>query len=369
MEKKLNILFLTIALLSFIACQNEVKEAHVEEAPTVQVKDSVKKKVEKLTDNRGRHHHIHNIDTTDLDNDSILIDSLTVATDSMRLRILAVGNSYSRDAYSYVPYILSELVPGLNLDFTIMYYPGRPLKDQWRAYQSGKAEYQRDTYTTEQGVWHTEKNMALKAELDSLREWDLVMFQQASGSSPMYETYQPALNNLISTTRSLLPNAKIGWLLTPAHPDGYSKMPAATSTDMWQLICDAVGMLMSDEDMDLIIPGGTAIQNARQTYLDSLGIFGHMTADGLHLQDGIPCLIEAMTVAQSIINFYNIRTSISHCTLRPTQQWAEERNIPEMNGNVIEGTDDDYRLCKRIALTAVSNPYTLRTIFKLKVED
>lgn len=293
--------------------------------------------------------------------DTLQSDSIAATNHDIRkqMRILSIGNSFARDAFSYVPFILNELLPGLDLQITIMYYPGRPLEAQWSAYKNATPEYQRDTYTTAQGKWLTEKSMPLTQELDSLKQWDIIVFQQASGSSPSYDTYQPHLRNLVGEARAKVSQAKVGWLLTPAHPDGYRDMPVATSMDMWKLICEASKRAVRDEKIDILFPAGTAIQNARQTPLDSLGNFGHMSFEGLHLQDGIPCLIEALTIAQQILNYYHIPLSITASKLRPTQQWAEDRKIPEMNGNVLEGSEEDYSLCKRIALYAVGNPYSL----------
>lgn len=353
-----------VAALFICGCNGKEKKT-VEPAAPVAAVDTVPEPVEKpkpkLQDKDQWHNHVHIIqpDTMPILLDSIIAEELSCSNDSMQLRILSIGNSFSRDAFSYVPFILNELMPGLNLQMTIMYYGGRPLKDHHNALSTGAEEYQRDTYTTEQGKWITEHKNALPTELDSLRQWDLIIFQQASGSSPIYSTYQPYLHALIDKARTNHPDAKVGWLLTPAHPDGYKKMPTATSNDMWELICDVAEQIEQEERFDVVFPGGTAIQNARQTHLDSLGIFGHMSADGLHLQEGLPCLIEAYTIAQKLMNLYNMPHNILFSSLRPTQKWAKERNIPEMNGTVIEGSIEDYDLCKRIALRAIAQPYSL----------
>lgn len=311
---------------------------------------NLKKKHERVIDTLE-----HVIDSTD----TITTDTIANVSDTINLRILSIGNSFARDAFSYVPFLLQELIPNLNLQLTIMYYPGRPLEDHWKAYQNKTVEYQRDTYTTAQGRWNTEKGKMLNPEVDSLRRWDIIVLQQASGASPKYDTYHPHLYNFLTEIRSKVPMAKLAWLLTPAHPDGYSKMPVATSDEMWEMICDAVGDLMDYNWFDMMFPAGTAIQNARHTSLDDYGDFGHLSAEGLHLQDGIPCLIEAYTITQVLLNQLNLPLSINACTLHPTQAWAESKRIPEMNGKVIEGTDEDYILSKRLALRAIREPYKL----------
>lgn len=366
---KLFSIIISVLMLSVVGCQEDKADADSVDAQNVSdVKQVVSE--EKLTaaDSKLKQPRYsilndtlrNNIDTLEVDSIAIAnADSLYLQGDTIDLHILSIGNSYSRDALCYVPFILNELLPKVRLHLTIMYRGGRPLKDHWSAMQSGRKEYQRDTYTTESGKWKTESARDLVSEMDSTNNWDLIIFQQASGNSPSYDTYQPYLSNLIKTARLNFTNTKIGWLLTPAHPNGYDKMPTLTSTDMWQLICDATEQVTRDEKIDVVLPGGTAIQNARHTRLDSLGVFGHLTYEGLHLQDGLPRLIESYTLAQAFINFFHLGGNILNSTLRPTQQWALEHRIPEMHGLVIEGTDEDYSLCKRLALTAISNPYVL----------
>lgn len=369
MMLKLLSIFMSVLMLSVAGCQEEQVDPNTIETDS-QSTISNNATTEKLTaaDSKLKHPRYsilndtlrNNIDTLEVDSIAIAnADSLFLQGDTIDLRILSIGNSFSRDALCYVPFILNELLPTVRLHLTIMYRGGRPLKDHWSAMQSGGKEYQRDTYTTENGMWKTENARDLVSEMDSTNNWDLIIFQQASGHSPSYDTYQPYLSNLIRTVRTNFTNTKIGWLLTPAHPNGYEKMPTLTSTDMWQLICDATEQVTRDEHIDVVLPGGTAIQNARHTRLDSLGVFGHLTYEGLHLQDGLPRLIESYTLAQAFINFFHLGGNILNSTLRPTQQWALEHRIPEMHGLVIEGTDDDYALCKRLALTAISNPYVL----------
>lgn len=347
----------------FVQCsESQLKVEPQTPAPVSQKTAKPAKPVVKVADKDAKHHHNHITVLDTLAADTLLVDTVAVdslVADTMQLRILAIGNSFARDAYSYVPFLLHELIPGLQLQFTIMYFPGRPLRDHCTALQSGAREYQRDVYTTSADRWRTEKGHALPAEIDSLLHWDVVLMQQASGASPFYDTYQPYLHELLTAVRANHPEAKYGWLLTPSHPDGYKNMPTVTSDDMWQLICDAVERVTTDEHFDFILPAGTAVQNARHSYLDSLGVFGHLSADGLHLQDGIPCLIEALTITQQLLQELRIPKSISTVTLRPTQQWATERHIPEMHGAVLEPTESDLTFCKRLALRAVANPFSL----------
>ena len=48
-----------------------------------------------------------------------------------KVRVLSIGNSFSRDAFSYVPFIIEDLVPGVQVDSGIMYIGGCSLERHW----------------------------------------------------------------------------------------------------------------------------------------------------------------------------------------------------------------------------------------------
>jgi hypothetical protein len=112
--------------------------------------------------------------------------------------------------------------------------------------------------------------------------------------------------------------------------------------------------------VEYIIPCGTAIQNARYTIVDKHGDFGHLSYDGDHLQEGLPCLLEAYVAAQFFCNLYGLGSTVSSCTIETSQEWVDSKHIPGKHGSAINGTREEYDICKRCALAAIEHPYEIQ---------
>ena len=52
----------------------------------------------------------------------------TMADTPSRVRVLSIGNSFARDAFAYVPFLIEELSPGTKVDFSILYIGGCSLE-------------------------------------------------------------------------------------------------------------------------------------------------------------------------------------------------------------------------------------------------
>jgi len=197
------------------------------------------------------------------------------------LRILAIGNSFSEDA---IENNLWELLDAAGIPAVIgnMYIGGCTLERHYGNSRTDAAEYRfrliRNGKTVEKyGVRLSE---ALAAE-----PWTHVSFQQASGVSGLYATYDPYLAELLKYAEARVPEgatfmfhqtwaySKDSW-----HPEFpvYGK----DQQRMYGFICNAVASALADHpQITLLIPSGTAVQNARTS---SLG--DSMNRDGFHLE-------------------------------------------------------------------------------------
>ena len=278
------------------------------------------------------------------------------------LNILVIGNSYSYDSFSYVPYIVRKNLPNARLNLAILYQGGASLQDHLSNIQNDTAYAGYAHYFADETQWTVESNSVSVADALALKDWDIITFQQASADSRDYSTYS-TLGDLIDAVHGIVDYpVKFGWVMTPAWADGHSSL-VGTSAQMYADIVDCVENLVKDYPVEAVFPYGTAIQNARGTSLDSLGTFGHLTYDGTHLAEGIPCLVAAYANFLEIVKLSgnDCRSIIGEQT-RPDAAWISGQNIPGQHGSSVGVSDANCLLAQKCAVMASKFPMEVSTI-------
>ena len=282
-------------------------------------------------------------------------DPFKVRDDEIVINILSIGNSYSRDAFSYVPPIIEQSVKGVRVNLDILQIGGVGLEKHLDAILNNTPDFTFDHYQTEIQRWKSDYSFSI-GDLWKKKKWDIIVLQDGTVSSLSYDKTFDNVSRIIEIVRQYNPNARYCFMIIPTHAAGTSVPGNYSSDEEFDAISDVAGRLKDNHIVDDIIPCGTAIQLARKTYLDRLGDFGHLSYEGRHLQEGIPCYIEALTASQFIMDFFNVKGSIEDCPLIVDQQWVTDKSIPGQHGLVISGSSDDYALCKRCALNAIASP-------------
>lgn len=265
------------------------------------------------------------------------------------IKILGIGNSFTRDAVSYVPYLLRELFPNIHIVIGIIYGGGYSLSDHLNAMTNDK-QMAYDKYDHATNRWTTQnatENAIIKDE-----DWDIITLQQNSDNSNNYSTYQPFAGQLIKKIFNYAKSSvKICWLMTHVKP-------VENRDIFFENMVSAIKKVYEEEPIEYIFPCGLAIENARKTSLDSLGDYqdgGHLIySDGQHLQEGIPCLIEAYTFTLGVLKLIGRSyKSVFGSTLRVSDEWGVRNNIPERNGSCV-GVDDEqnYMIAQKCAIMA-----------------
>lgn len=249
------------------------------------------------------------------------------------LKILCIGNSFSRDSLSYVPIILNRL--NIDVEIGILYHAGCSMQNHWENRTTANY-YIFDHYTKSAGKWSssatgTNYNKTLADGLNAAA-WDVVVFQQNSLNSTTYSTYQPYLNNLIDYIVGTLPNVKIWWNLTHAYAVGYSGISSMTDSDN---MADAVKVnakkVLEETAVQMVLPYGVAVQLARHdSTLDNIsGLNDLCQSDYLHLHDGIGCQVAAYANAEAILRYLGIKKSVMGDTLSVDSTFLTTYAIPE----------------------------------------
>lgn len=115
------------------------------------------------------------------------------------IKVLAIGNSFSQDAETYIHRIASA--SGIELMMSNLYIGGCTLERHHQNIETDEPAYE----YTKTGA---EKRMASIREALEEEKWDFVTMQQASGYSGQYETYQPHLAALSEYVRKYAPQAE-----------------------------------------------------------------------------------------------------------------------------------------------------------------
>lgn len=194
------------------------------------------------------------------------------------LKILMVGNSYSIDTMQYVHSIAQNLGVA-NVKLGVLYIASCHLTKHLSNARSDAASY--TYYTNTDGSWTSQANYRMKDAVLS-DNWDYISFQQASASSGVPRTYDD-LAPLLEIVEGWCPTAKYVWNMTWAYQKDTERVEynsyVKNQNIMYEAIVSTVQeKILTNEKIDQVIPVGTAVQNARTTYLGDT-----VTRDGYHL--------------------------------------------------------------------------------------
>ncbi|MFP7414375.1 DUF4886 domain-containing protein [Priestia filamentosa] len=264
------------------------------------------------------------------------------------LRILTIGNSFSDDATQWLYDIAKSA--GANVIIGNLSMSGQSLQGHWEQISGDLAAYRYFKYSSSGSTTTTGKTMefGLKDE-----NWDIISLQQVSGKAGVYSTFQPYLNDIISYIKGLAtnPNMKFAFHRTWAYATGanHTDFPLYNSDQMtmYHAISDGYLQAMKETNIDIIIPSGTAIQNARSSaYLKAIGT--ELTRDGYHLDLGMGRYIAGLTFFETLI-----------ATRFQKDIFTDVSFIPNIDG---DDTAFNAYLAKVAVKTAKVNPFNVTTI-------
>lgn len=228
--------------------------------------------------------------------------NLVSNTKPQSLKILAIGNSFSADAFAWLWPLAMEC--GLK-DVTLgnLYIGGCSLQTHWQNAKENAKHY--EYYKTSDGQWTSQMEISLH---DGISDecWDIITLQQSSGFSGIPASYgeENCLANLIHYIHlhKANPHVKLAWHMTWAY-DQDSTHPhfvfyGHDQHQMYTDIMKAVQQVIVPRGIfDYFIPVGTAIQNVRTCSIEE-----PLTRDGFHLSLGLGRYIAALTWLYTLTN-------------------------------------------------------------------
>ena len=267
------------------------------------------------------------------------------------IRVLAIGNSYTLDALSYTWVIANTA--GLDDAVYCIY----AVTAEGASLQQWASMYAADKPVS---MIKMAGSLLMPQKTGTLRQllaqnWDVVTIQQNSTNQIYYHTFRPYIRQLIDGIRQSCPNPNvaIAYQMSWSYGNGY-KFTGPTGEERWKIICDVAQMQIKRDGIDIIIPCGTAIQNARNTSLETAR---DLTRDGTHLCYGVGRYVAGVCWLQSIIapiyhlNLKGVR-ALHHTYLYEDELFADYAEREDV-------TSENYLLCQLCAIDACASPFQL----------
>ena len=224
------------------------------------------------------------------------------------LRILFIGNSFTKDAVEHLPKMVSAAdIPTLKM--VHLYYGGRTIPEYADGYAT-KSDYTCYKYNPGTSLWlsYTGYNIQQIVKSDT---WDIVCLQEHTGNSCGWiwnDTEKNAIQGLIADIRADQSGhtPKFVYIMSQAYFNmdkiGTAQRPYknfTTQDEMFDVIVAQARKVLDQTDVEQIIPTGTVLQNLRTSPLNN---DMDLTRDGYHMDYGLSRYAAACAVFESIIS-------------------------------------------------------------------
>ncbi|MBQ9391966.1 MAG: DUF4886 domain-containing protein [Lachnospiraceae bacterium] len=201
-------------------------------------------------------------------------------TGKRSIRILSLGNSYSVDAFAYLPSLMSKIHPEIDLSFTLLWGGMTSIQNHYTFITTNQGSYTKHIFVN--GNWTTTTGIKLSSY--DFSGYDLLILHQFSKMGDDYNTIIPAtgtnyLNELIGEIKNRGFTGQIGWMITPAFTD---KLPYTSNLGNYgnahfDLLAEVTKRIVEYNEnnnikISIVIPCGTALQFARSIIDDFTNI-------------------------------------------------------------------------------------------------
>lgn len=269
---------------------------------------------------------------------------------SGHLKVLAIGNSFVDGPMAYFDAIVRA--SGIDRDQLCVYSAVK---------SSASLEYWATTCENGDSVSISRRSGAItmpttRAPLKELLEqdWDVVTVQQVSTLSQKPNSLSPYLSYLVNQIRKHCPNKDVVIAWQQVWSKWYEDTGMEKSLQDWENI-NSVVRITPGYGVDMIIPTGTAIQNARATELNT----PHgLTRDGGHLAYGVGRYVAACTWFEALLAPVFGVSVVGNTAVHAITEAEQENSVYE----AVSVTDENRTLCQQCAAAAVNSPFEVTEI-------
>lgn len=247
------------------------------------------------------------------------------------MKLLAVGNSFSQDATTFLHQ--TAAAQGVDLEVTNLYIGGCSLERHYQNLLSGKSEYALQLNGQPTGEMVSLPDM-LRAE-----KWDWIVTQQASHDSGWADTYEPFLSYLINAFYEMAPTAKLALQETWAYEitSNHACFPRYHNDqlEMYDKLRLCYSMAAKNHTLPLI-PCGDVIQRLRKKAPFCVQKGGRsLCRDGFHMSYSYGRYLLACTWLAKLFDI-----SVKENVFTPE---SEEETVPSLLQLIRETVDEEMQ--------------------------
>lgn len=287
---------------------------------------------------------------------------------SSQIRILDIGNSFSKGSLTYVPDLVTAA--GIDTSNLCIYHAMRSsgsFKTWYDCFYGSDSSSVSYTITknlggiTQPAINHSAtpgNNGEVFRQLLEENTWDIVIIHQVSGYAGDYDMWGSNgdggyLKELLGLIRHYQPAATIGTHLTHAS----NRISEGDTYSEWYRISESIRKLRDDYSIDFIIPVGTAIENLRNSSLNTTS--NNFSMDNHHLAAGAGLYVASCAYFQTVLSpIYN--KSIYGNTFRYSVKESEKKQGFE--DNFIDVTDDNAEKLQQCSIFAWNDMFNISDI-------
>lgn len=309
-------------------------------------------------------------------NKSVQSEDELILNSRKSIKILCFGNSFTQDAFAYVPFILKNIAPELDVTIGIAYISGCTLQQHWANFTDKDTIVEGRTYAPKEYVFYKNVNAGAwsytYSGVDDILAndgWDIVTFQQNSGYSVRdYDRYyKPYINTLHEILLTKLGrDVLIAWNLV----HGSNSSIESKLLENWTKVMENSQKVVENTNTSIVFPYGTAIQNLRTlSFMNNIGDTKFLLADSAHLQDGLGCLCAAYVNALVLLKAIGIDdVDIVGDDININLSFVLKNKIPGTNlgeSRTVVGINELNVYLAQIAATkAFEEPYKITELFE-----
>lgn len=236
------------------------------------------------------------------------------------MKILAIGNSFSRDATAYLHQVLTDC--GVENRIVHLCIGGCPLERHWQNIEDDRVDYE---YHVNGQIMERRASIRQALEED---DWDYIVTQQVSHDSGWAESYEPFLTLLVEYFHRLAPRAKLCLHQTWAYEKD-SDHPrfmryGRDQEEMYRRLTACYRDAAKRHDL-LLIPCGDVVQVLRQEAPFRYGEGGmSLCRDGYHMHLIYGRYAAACTWARTLCG-----ADLTKSAWIPSSEWRPELTAEE----------------------------------------